>query len=158
MVAAPFTSQDLSPSPSSLLEFKEYQEYKEYQEFRGYTPPHLGVSSLKEQQVEETKKKVINGFISFKKIIINKNYKKFELSNNCWYTFDISNFIKSRKIYSLKYPRSTSSGCRDIGIRNIRIWRKCSVTLFESFKIFKILNNFKMQQNSLFCIPHPLDR
>ena len=86
MVAAPFTSQDLSPSPSFLQEFKEYQEYKEYQEFRGYTPPHLGVSSLKEQQVEETKKKVINGFISFKKIIINK--KKITKNSNCQITVD----------------------------------------------------------------------
>ena len=89
MVAAPFTSQDLSPSPSFLQEFKEYQEYKEYQEFRGYTPPHLGVSSLKEQQVEETKKKVINGFISFKKIIINK--KKITKNSNCQITVDCVN-------------------------------------------------------------------
>ncbi|XP_023345614.1 septin-1 [Eurytemora carolleeae] len=57
MVAANYTSQDLSPSPSSLLEFKEYQEYKEYQESRGYTQPHLGISSLKEQQGEESRKK-----------------------------------------------------------------------------------------------------
>jgi len=62
MVAANYTSQDLSPSPSSLLEFKEYQEYKEYQESRGYTQPHLGISSLKEQQGEESRKKVIDEY------------------------------------------------------------------------------------------------